>query len=171
MAGSLGGEVGLQTAAKVFALDWRGLAFTLTLNGSLNAETQSLWLSDIAHHHVAIGVLALIAGHLYRTQFGLGVPIATILASQASQVIQGYGSSNGAYSLMFLGAHFVWAFSLMFLFSGRGYWQELIESIVWAHQTIGCAPSIFPRALSITQGRCVGVVHARRPGCWSVGNR
>ena len=35
-----------------------------------------------------------------------------------------------AYGLMFLGAHFVWAFSLMFLFSGRGYWQELIESIV-----------------------------------------
>uniref|UniRef100_A0A251VES0 Putative photosystem I PsaA/PsaB n=1 Tax=Helianthus annuus TaxID=4232 RepID=A0A251VES0_HELAN len=29
---------------------------------------------------------------------------------------------------------FVWAFSLMFLFSGRGYWQELIESIVWAHK-------------------------------------
>ncbi len=86
MAGSLGGEAGLQTAAKIFALDWRGLAFTLTLNGSLNAETQSLWLSDIAHHHVAIGVLALIAGHLYRTQFGLGVPIATILASHRTQL-------------------------------------------------------------------------------------
>jgi photosystem I P700 chlorophyll a apoprotein A1 len=24
----------------------------------------------------------------------------------------------------FLGAHFIWAFSLMFLFSGRGYWQN-----------------------------------------------
>ena len=36
------------------------------------------------------------------------------------------------YGLMFLGAHFIWAFSLMFLFSGRGYWQELFESIVWA---------------------------------------
>jgi photosystem I P700 chlorophyll a apoprotein A1 len=28
----------------------------------------------------------------------------------------------------FLGAHFIWAFSLMFLFSGRGYWQELSQS-------------------------------------------
>ena len=37
---------------------------------------------------------------------------------------------------MFLGAHFVWAFSLMFLFSGRGYWQELIESIIWAHKVV-----------------------------------
>ncbi|KAK5793901.1 hypothetical protein PVK06_035075 [Gossypium arboreum] len=39
---------------------------------------------------------------------------------QASQVIQYYGSSLSAYGLLFLGAHFVWAFSLMFLFSG-GY--------------------------------------------------
>jgi hypothetical protein len=41
----------------------------------------------------------------------------------------------------FLGAHFVWAFSLMFLFSGRGYWQELIESIVWAHNKLKVAPA------------------------------
>ena len=57
------------------------------------------------------------------------------LWSQSSQVIQSYGSPAGSYGLMFLGAHFVWAFSLMFLFSGRGYWQELIESvIVWVHE-------------------------------------
>jgi photosystem I P700 chlorophyll a apoprotein A1 len=47
-----------------------------------------------------------------------------------SQVIQSYGSALSAYGLIFLGAHFIWAFSLMFLFSGRGYWQELIESIL-----------------------------------------
>ena len=81
------------------------------------------------------------------------------LWSQSSQVIQSYGSSNSAYGLMFLGAHFVWAFSLMFLFSGRGYWQELIESIIWAHQMVATAPAIYPRALSIVQGRAVGVAH------------
>merc|ERR1712226_53638 len=70
------------------------------------------------------------------------------LWSQASQVIQSYGSANSAYGLIFLGAHFIWAFSLMFLFSGRGYWQELIESIVWAHNK-----------LSFTQGRAVGLAH------------
>jgi photosystem I P700 chlorophyll a apoprotein A1 len=47
----------------------------------------------------------------------------------------------------------------MFLFSGRGYWQELIESIVWAHNKLKVAPAIQPRALSITQGRAVGVAH------------
>nr|YP_009398933.1 photosystem I P700 apoprotein A1 [Cliftonaea pectinata]ARW67988.1 photosystem I P700 apoprotein A1 [Cliftonaea pectinata] len=81
------------------------------------------------------------------------------LWAQASQVIQSYGSALSAYGLIFLGAHFIWAFSLMFLFSGRGYWQELIESIIWAHNKVKVAPSIQPRALSITQGRAVGLAH------------
>ncbi|KAI9391211.1 hypothetical protein POPTR_007G061621v4 [Populus trichocarpa] len=81
------------------------------------------------------------------------------LWAQASQVIQSYGSSLSAYGLFFLGAHFVWAFSLMFLFSGRGYWQELIESIVWAHNKFKVAPATQPRASRIIQGRAVGVTH------------
>jgi photosystem I P700 chlorophyll a apoprotein A1 len=81
------------------------------------------------------------------------------LWAQAVQVINSYGSALSAYGLMFLGAHFIWAFSLMFLFSGRGYWQELIESIVWAHNKLKVAPAIQPRALSIIQGRAVGVAH------------
>ncbi|HIK28068.1 MAG: photosystem I core protein PsaA [Oscillatoriaceae bacterium SKW80] len=81
------------------------------------------------------------------------------LWAQSSQVIQSYGSALSAYGLIFLGAHFIWAFSLMFLFSGRGYWQELIESIVWAHNKLKVAPAIQPRALSIIQGRAVGVAH------------
>jgi photosystem I P700 chlorophyll a apoprotein A1 len=47
-------------------------------------------------------------------------------------------------AFFFLGAHFVWAFSLMFLFSGCGYWQELIESIVWAHNKLKVAPATQP---------------------------
>jgi photosystem I P700 chlorophyll a apoprotein A1 len=81
------------------------------------------------------------------------------LWAQAVQVINSYGSNTSAYGIMFLGAHFIWAFSLMFLFSGRGYWQELIESIVWAHNKLKVAPAIQPRALSIIQGRAVGVAH------------
>jgi photosystem I P700 chlorophyll a apoprotein A1 len=81
------------------------------------------------------------------------------LWAQASQVITSYGSALSAYGLMFLAGHFVFAFSLMFLFSGRGYWQELIESIVWAHNKLKVAPAIQPRALSITQGRAVGLAH------------
>ena len=81
------------------------------------------------------------------------------LWAQAVQVINSYGSNTAGYGIMFLGGHFIWAFSLMFLFSGRGYWQELIESIVWAHNKLKVAPAIQPRALSIIQGRAVGVAH------------
>ncbi|PHT98333.1 Photosystem I chlorophyll a apoprotein A2 [Capsicum chinense] len=43
--------------------------------------------------------------------------------------------------------------------SGRGYWQELIESIIWVHNKLKVAPDTQPRALSIIQGRAVGVTH------------
>ena len=96
----------------------------------------------------------------------LMVGLRDFLWSEASQVIQSYGSAVSAYGLIFLGAHFIWAFSLMFLFSGRGYWQELIESIVWAHNKLKLAPAIQPRALSITQGRAVGLAHYLLRGYW-----
>jgi len=81
------------------------------------------------------------------------------LWAQSANVINSYGSALSAYGILFLAGHFVFAFSLMFLFSGRGYWQELIESIVWAHNKLKVAPAIQPRALSIIQGRAVGVAH------------
>nr|QCI06097.1 photosystem I P700 apoprotein A1 [Dicranema revolutum] len=99
------------------------------------------------------------AGNFAQSAITINGWLRDFLWAQATQVIQSYGSSLSAYGLIFLGAHFVWAFSLMFLFSGRGYWQELIESIVWAHNKVKAAPSIQPRALSITQGRAVGVAH------------
>jgi photosystem I P700 chlorophyll a apoprotein A1 len=85
--------------------------------------------------------------------------LRNFLWSQASSVIESYGTPLAGYSLIFIGAHFVWAFSLMFLYSGRGYWQELIESILWAHNKWLIVPNIQPRALSISSGRALGLVH------------
>ena len=47
----------------------------------------------------------------------------------------------------------------MFLFSGRGYWQEFTESILWAHDKIYIVPYLKFRALSIIQGRIIGLSH------------
>jgi photosystem I P700 chlorophyll a apoprotein A1 len=47
----------------------------------------------------------------------------------------------------------------MFLYSGRGYWEELIESILWAHLKLRVSPKVLPRALSISEGRFVGLTH------------
>jgi len=105
------------------------------------------------------GVSHITGGNFGLSSITINGWLRDFLWAQASQVIQSYGSPLSAYGLVFLGAHFVWAFSLMFLFSGRGYWQELIESILWAHNKLKVAPNIQPRALSITQGRAVGVAH------------
>lgn len=85
--------------------------------------------------------------------------LGTFLWSQSSQVIQTYGSFFSCYGLVFLLSHFVWVFSLMFLFSGRGYWEELIEFICWFYNKIGVFVLLQPRALSIAQGRLVGLLH------------
>jgi len=52
------------TLADVFTLNWPRLTGLLTLFGGLNPATGSLWLSDIAHHHLAVAVVFLVAGHL-----------------------------------------------------------------------------------------------------------
>ncbi|MBD1825545.1 photosystem I core protein PsaB [Cyanobacteria bacterium FACHB-DQ100] len=75
-----------------------------------------------------------------------------------------YGMNNLAvWAWMFLLGHLVWATGFMFLISWRGYWQELIETLVWAHERTPLANLIRfkdkPVALSIVQGRLVGLVH------------
>ena len=104
-------------------------------------------------------VWGLSGGNFSQSSITINGWLRDFLWSQSSQVLNSYGQDISMYGLMFLGAHFVWAFSLMFLWSGRGYWQELIESIAWAHNKLKLAPTIQPRAMSITQGRAVGVAH------------
>ena len=118
--------------------------------------------SDVWGTVTANGVSHITGGNFAQSSITINGWLRDFLWAQASQVIQSYGSSLSAYGLIFLGAHFVWAFSLMFLFSGRGYWQELIESIVWAHNKLKVAPNIQPRALSITSFK-----YYARTCCWS----
>jgi photosystem I P700 chlorophyll a apoprotein A1 len=104
-------------------------------------------------------VYTITGGNFAQSAITINGWLRDFLWAQASNVITSYGTALSAYGIIFLAAHFIWAFSLMFLFSGRGYWQELIESIVWAHNKLKLAPAIQPRALSIIQGRAVGVTH------------
>jgi hypothetical protein len=65
--------------APFFTLQWGEYSDFLTFNGGLNPVTGGLWLSDTAHHHVAIAVLFLVAGHMYRTNWGIGHNMKEIL--------------------------------------------------------------------------------------------
>ncbi|KAF6988914.1 LOW QUALITY PROTEIN: hypothetical protein CFC21_006338 [Triticum aestivum] len=105
------------------------------------------------------GVVTHITGNFAQSSITINGWLRYFLWAHASQVIQSYGSSLSAYGLFFLGAHFVWAFSLMVLFSSHAYRQELIESIVWAHNKFKVSPATQPRALSIIQGHAVGVTY------------
>ena len=65
--------------APFFTLNWSEYGDFLTFKGGLNPVTGGLWLSDTAHHHVAIAVLFLVAGHMYRTNWGIGHSMKEIL--------------------------------------------------------------------------------------------
>jgi len=62
-----------------FTGNWAKYSDILTFKGGLNPTTGSLWLTDCAHHHLAIAVLFIIAGHMYRTNFGIGHSLKEIL--------------------------------------------------------------------------------------------
>ena len=66
-------------ATPFFTLNWSKYADFLTFRGGLDPVTGGLWLTDIAHHHLAIAILFLIAGHMYRTNWGIGHGIKDIL--------------------------------------------------------------------------------------------
>ncbi|KAI5065364.1 hypothetical protein GOP47_0020059 [Adiantum capillus-veneris] len=85
----------------------------------------------------------------------------------SSQLINGYNpfgmNSLSVWAWMFLFGHLVWATRFMFLISWRCYWQELIETLAWAHERTPLANMIRwkdkPVALSIVQARLVGLAH------------
>ena len=85
----------------------------------------------------------------------------------SSPLINGYNpfgmNSLSVWSWMFLFGHLIWATGFMFLISWRGYWQELIETLVWAHERTPLANLVRwkdkPVALSIVQARLVGLIH------------
>lgn len=51
----------------------------LTFLGGFHPSSQALWLTDIAHHQLAISVVFIVAGHMYRTNFGIGHNMKEIL--------------------------------------------------------------------------------------------
>ena len=65
--------------APFFGLHWNEYSDFLTFKGGLNPVTGGLWLTDIAHHHLALAVLFIVAGHMYRTNWGIGHSMREIL--------------------------------------------------------------------------------------------
>ena len=87
----------------------------------------------------------------------------------SAALIRGYdftGSNDlSVWSWTFLAAHLCWATGFMFLISWRGYWQELLDIILYMHLKTPFLYSLWdgrqysPVALSIVQARFIGLVH------------
>ena len=86
----------------------------------------------------------------------------------STPLINGY-NTFGANDLSilawaFLGAHLCWATGFMFLISWRGYWEELIDTVLYMHLKTPILYNLWsgiitPVALSIVQARFIGLVH------------
>jgi photosystem I P700 chlorophyll a apoprotein A2 len=87
----------------------------------------------------------------------------------STPLIHGYNTFGAndlsIWAWAFLGAHLCWASGFMFLISWRGYWQELIDIILYMHLKTPILYNLWngdiytPVALSIVQARFVGLVH------------
>ncbi|CAN1201309.1 Photosystem I P700 chlorophyll a apoprotein A2 [Linum perenne] len=97
-------------ATPFFTLNWSKYSEFLTFRGGLDPVTGGLWLTDIAHHHLAIAILFLIAGHMYRTNWGIGHSIKDILESHKGTYSSGRGrlgrGHRGLYDTINNSLHF-----------------------------------------------------------------
>jgi photosystem I P700 chlorophyll a apoprotein A1 len=112
----------------------------LTFKGGLNPVTGGLWLTDIAHHHLALSVLFIFAGHMYRTNWGIGHSMKEILEAHKGP-FTGEGH-KGLYEILTTSWHAQLAINLAMLGS---------LSIVVAHHMYVCASlSIYSNRLCDT---------------------
>jgi photosystem I P700 chlorophyll a apoprotein A2 len=87
----------------------------------------------------------------------------------SASLIRGYDALGAndlsVWAWTFLGAHLCWATGFMFLISWRGYWQELIDIILYMHLKTPILYDLWnggiytPVALSIVQARFIGLIH------------
>ncbi|EEF44003.1 conserved hypothetical protein [Ricinus communis] len=84
-------------ATPFFTLNWSKYSKFLTFRGGLDQVTRGLWLTDIAHHHLAIAILFLATGHMYRTNWGIGHGIKDILAAHKGPFTAHYMYSMPSY--------------------------------------------------------------------------
>ena len=121
--------------APFFTLQWNEYSDFLTFNGGLNPVTGGLWLSDTAHHHVAIAVLFLVAGHMYRTNWGIGHSMKEILEAHKGP-FTGEGHV-GLYEILTTSWHAQLAInlalfgSLSIIVACLGLWVTLNPTICW----------------------------------------
>ena len=115
--------------APFFGFNWIAYSDFLTFKGGLNPVTGGLWLSDTAHHHLALSVLFIFAGHMYRTNWGIGHSMKEILEAHKGP-LTGEGH-KGLYEILITSWHAQLAINLAMMGS---------LSIIVAHHMYAMPP-------------------------------
>ncbi|KAI3666540.1 hypothetical protein L1987_88935 [Smallanthus sonchifolius] len=126
----------------------------LTLLGGFHPQTQSLWLTDMAHHHLAIAFIFLIAGHMYRTNFGIGHSMKDLLDAHIPPGGRLGRGHKGLYDTINNSIHFQLGLALASLGVITSLKQILIEPIFaqWIQSAHGKTSYGFDILLSSTNG-------------------
>ena len=103
-----------------FGGHWSEYSDFLTFKGGLNPITGGLWLSDIAHHHLAFACLFIVAGHMYRTNWGIGHSMKEILEAHKGP-FTGEGHS-GLYEILTTSWHAQLAINLAMMGSVNNHY-------------------------------------------------
>ncbi|WOH14275.1 hypothetical protein DCAR_0933794 [Daucus carota subsp. sativus] len=96
-------SIGTQSGRSTGGSYNRGRGSWRSCRGGLDRVTRGLWLTDIAHHHLAIAILFLIAGHMYKTNWGIGHGLKDILEAHKGP-FTGQGH-NGLYEILITSWH------------------------------------------------------------------
>jgi len=94
------------TSAHLFGTSEGSGTAILTFLGGFHPQTQSLWLTDMAHHHLAIAVVFIVAGHMYRTNFGIGHSMKEILDAHTAPSGRLGAGHKGLYDTVNNSLHF-----------------------------------------------------------------
>ena len=142
----------------LFTLNWEALGSGLTSFGGLQPATESLWMSDIAHHHLAVGVVFILAGHMYQTDFGIGVALGDIIADHKLELFNSCHLQL-ALQLAMQGSVSVWVGHVLVALPAYPYLLTDYATVlsVFTHQS-----ALLPRNVSANLGYNLQIQPSRR---------
>mmetsp|Transcript_6945 Transcript_6945/g.14901 ORF Transcript_6945/g.14901 Transcript_6945/m.14901 type:complete len:662 (-) Transcript_6945:7-1992(-) len=112
----------------------------LTFFGGLKSDTASLYLTDIAHHHLAIGVIFVFIAHLYSSfRKAIGTYIRDILYTSTELRGTSYDSLHKALSLALAGCAVLTSITAQHIYSLTPYfylsYDYVTSSLLYVHHT------------------------------------
>lgn len=86
---------GVPSTHSLFAIgdtNWLQLRQVLSFSGVIDPVSGNLPVSDVIHHHLAVGCVLLVGSHLYRSVIPIGSSPTVLLRAHGSQFVSSWHS-------------------------------------------------------------------------------